>query len=292
MKIIKNCEICNKNFKSYQSENQRVCSKECRLKLQSLLTKGRIRTKRFNKICKYCKKEFIVPSYKQNQIYCSRKCKNEGQDSSHLLKYVIKKGHIPWNKGRKNPELAEKMRTGIYLQCGFCKKEIYIPKHRIDKSKNHFCSYKCLNIFYSGKNHPKYKDGKYCKGRKNYCPDCFKEGKIIEIKSRANFCKSHCQKGERSSNYIHGLGHKGYSQEFRNLREQILKRDNYICQNCNMTEEEHLIVMGKGLHVHHIDYNKQNCDITNLITLCNWCNLRANKNRHYWINYFRRIING
>jgi len=49
-----------------------------------------------------------------------------------------------------------------------------------------------------------------------------------------------------------------------------------------MTEEEHLIVTGKVLTVHHIDYNKQNCSKKNLITTCNSCNIQANYNRNYW----------
>jgi len=79
-----------------------------------------------------------------------------------------------------------------------------------------------------------------------------------------------------------------FTDELKNL---IRKRDNYICQNCGMTEEEHLIVIGKVLTVHHIDYNKQNCDKPNLITLCNQCNLRANANRDYWTKiYLTKIM--
>ena len=57
-----------------------------------------------------------------------------------------------------------------------------------------------------------------------------------------------------------------------------------------MTEEEHLIVLGKVLIVHHIDYNKKNCNENNLITLCLWCNIRANYNRKSWITYFKSLI--
>jgi 5-methylcytosine-specific restriction endonuclease McrA len=49
-----------------------------------------------------------------------------------------------------------------------------------------------------------------------------------------------------------------------------------------MTEEEHLIVFGSSLEVHHIDYDKYNNKEYNLITLCKQCNVRANYNRNYW----------
>jgi len=73
-------------------------------------------------------------------------------------------------------------------------------------------------------------------------------------------------------------------------KESIRKRDNYICQNCSMIEEEHLIVIGTNLHIHHIDYDKENCNENNLITLCNSCNVRANFNRDYWKNIFQNKI--
>lgn len=75
------------------------------------------------------------------------------------------------------------------------------------------------------------------------------------------------------------------------FREKIRKRDNYTCQNCGMTEEEHIIVIGKVLSVHHIDYNKKNCRGDNLITTCQQCNFRANVNRDYWKQFYTNKIN-
>lgn len=78
-----------------------------------------------------------------------------------------------------------------------------------------------------------------------------------------------------------------YPKEFnRNLKDEIRLRDEYLCQNCDITEEEHIIVFGKVLTIHHIDYNKSNCDNKNLITLCISCNVRANHNRWYWKGYY------
>jgi len=62
----------------------------------------------------------------------------------------------------------------------------------------------------------------------------------------------------------------------KTLRRSIRERDHYICQIC----------LGEGYSVHHIDYNKKNCNIDNLITLCHKCHTRTNFDRENWINYF------
>lgn len=60
------------------------------------------------------------------------------------------------------------------------------------------------------------------------------------------------------------------------IKRQILERDNYQCRNCNTTLDEHLVSDGTSLHVHHIDYNDQNNDPTNMITLCSRCHGMTN----------------
>jgi len=42
--------------------------------------------------------------------------------------------------------------------------------------------------------------------------------------------------------------------------------------------------------VHHKDYDKENNKEDNLICLCRKCNMKVNKNREYWENYFENII--
>jgi hypothetical protein len=98
-------------------------------------------------------------------------------------------------------------------------------------------------------------------------------------------------KGSNNPSWIDGRSYEFYPSEFtEQLKEQIRKRNTYICQNCGMTEEEHIIVYGRKLSVHHIDYNKKNCDKDNLITLCQGCNLRANYNRSYWHDFYKNKI--
>ncbi len=70
----------------------------------------------------------------------------------------------------------------------------------------------------------------------------------------------------------------------KEYKEDIKKRDNHKCQNiyCWETSER--------LCIHHIDYDKKNCNPWNLITLCNSCNVRANKNRDYYTNYYTIVM--
>lgn len=75
-----------------------------------------------------------------------------------------------------------------------------------------------------------------------------------------------------------------YSFEFLfYIRQDVKKRDKFTCQMCGKTHAE---IKG-DLHVHHIDYNKKNDDLNNLITLCGHCHQKTNYNRPSWIEYFK-----
>lgn len=63
------------------------------------------------------------------------------------------------------------------------------------------------------------------------------------------------------------------------LRRSIRQRDKYTCQADWCRREP-------AVDVHHIDYDKQNCDPANLITLCHSCHIKTNHNREAWFNYF------
>jgi hypothetical protein len=99
--------------------------------------------------------------------------------------------------------------------------------------------------------------------------------------------------GSGSPSWIDGRSYDKYPKCFSpELREKIKKRDHYECQgkDCSMTQEEHYMMYGRDIEVHHIDYNRKNCKEINLITLCRQCNLRANINRDYWQTYYTELI--
>jgi len=95
-------------------------------------------------------------------------------------------------------------------------------------------------------------------------------------------------KGRLNPNWRGGISKEPYSQEWtEKLKQKIRERDNYQCKYCKMTEEEHLIVVGRVLTVHHIDYDKKNCVESNLMAACSGCNARFNFNRDYWKDLFQ-----
>ena len=94
-------------------------------------------------------------------------------------------------------------------------------------------------------------------------------------------------KGKRASNWQGGKSFEPYSVDWtETLKRSIRERDNYICQLCGKTQIEQIEEIEKKLSVHHIDYNKKNCNPKNLTTLCNRCNARVNFNRDYWEKQF------
>lgn len=92
--------------------------------------------------------------------------------------------------------------------------------------------------------------------------------------------------GENHPNWRDGISCNPYSLEYLQIRESIRERDNHTCQLCGKTKESD----GRKLSVHHIDYNKDNCDPRNLITLCNSCNAEVNGDREVWMCIFRGRI--
>ena len=70
----------------------------------------------------------------------------------------------------------------------------------------------------------------------------------------------------------------------KKFRDSIKERDMYKCRNPSCD--------GKSitLCIHHIDYDKMNCNKGNLITLCMPCNAKANFNRDYWEEFYSRIV--
>lgn len=163
----------------------------------------------------------------------------------------------------------------------------------------------------SGINNPSYKDGRtlkkyFCKCGKEISYLSFVRGKNRNIKTICQNCylkivgyfnKGKIRTEEHKKIYSLSKGGTGipysdciYPKEFYYIRESIRKRDDYKCLNCGMTEEEHLIVYGQVLHVHHIDYDKQNCNDDNLASTCCGCNQRANYNKDYWQKFYTNKI--
>jgi hypothetical protein len=118
------------------------------------------------------------------------------------------------------------------------------------------------------------------------------EWKINNSKrTKAMWTKEYKQKysethsAELNPNWKGGLSFLPYPVKWnQTLKNKIKEQDNYTCQNPNCEKQNY------PLSVHHIDYNKENCEPDNLITLCMICNAKANGKRDYWRELYTKIL--
>lgn len=89
---------------------------------------------------------------------------------------------------------------------------------------------------------------------------------------------------DKNGRWRGGVSFEEYPAEFdQELKNKVRIRDRHQCRNP--------LCWGKDsmLHVHHIDYNKQNCCSENLVTICRSCNSRANKEREKWKRMYQNL---
>lgn len=131
----------------------------------------------------------------------------------------------------------------------------------------------------------KMKISKAGKGRTGYW-----KGKHPSLETRKKISEQN--KGSKSYLWKGGISFEPYGLEFNEqLKEQIRKRDNHKCQNCFKHQDEFIYKNGRKdkLDVHHIDYDKKNSNLINLISLCKGCHTKTNQKRAEWSAYFQRL---
>ena len=85
--------------------------------------------------------------------------------------------------------------------------------------------------------------------------------------------------GKNNHNWKGGKSFQLYGFDWTKLlKHSIRTRDCFVCQVCKKN----------GWIVHRIDYEKKNCNPSNLITLCRTCHMKTNFKRKYWIEYFKK----
>ena len=213
------------------------------------------------KICINCGKEFSKPYGlgKMNwdrRIFCSKKCRT----------------------------------TGVLVACKICGKKFW--RYKCNTNKRFFCSQKCYH---------KSKVGKPNLGHPNKghtvtfkCSQCGKEKETTLSaynRSKYHFCNQSCWgvffgKLHSGSNHYKWVGGTTeYPPTFNEqLRARVRVRDNFVCRVCDIPELE----CSERLSVHHIDHNKENNDMSNLISLCKGCHTKTTNRKEYWMNYFKK----
>lgn len=139
----------------------------------------------------------------------------------------------------------------------------------------------------------RYRHYKYCSRKCSYKRSIWNKGRHVKTNTgRTHFKKG--QTGNKCVNWKGGISFEPYGLKFNNeLKDKIRKRDGYRCQECFRHQNELFKNTKNGyksckLYVHHIDYDKKNCNSRNLISLCLSCHMKTNWNRSNWTKYFSK----
>jgi hypothetical protein len=195
----------------------------------------------------------------KNCLNCGKEyktCKFKSKYCSKACSNSGTKKNTKW----KNPPGSKKIKKRICLRCG---KEFYARFCYVKRGQYKYCSNKCaaqsplrkLNLSH----------------RKN-----FKHSELTKLKMSFSSIGKHS--GEKCSFWHGGVWKKqNYGFLWNNtLRRIVRERDNYLCQVC----------FNVGNSVHHINYDKDDCCLGNLVNLCKSCHAKTNINRIYWELYF------
>ena len=186
-------------------------------------------------------------------------------------------------------------------QCD-CGKEVIVRGHALRSGKTHSCG--CLNreaifrgrfIDLTGRRLGRWTVLEYV-GTKNHqarwlCQcECGNE-KVVGSAALRRGESSSCGCLKIESLTVHGQYANGgcpdYPEEWTGeFRERVRARDNYTCQVCGEPQN------GRALHVHHIDYNRENTTMGNCTALCNSCHTRTGRNRGYWQDRLQAMQGG
>jgi hypothetical protein len=211
------------------------------------------------------------------------------------------KGYTPWNKGKKCSYISENNRRmkGRFSESRIKKlketqRMVGVGKWMKGRHLSQETKEK-LSFALKGKKKPPFTEkhririGIASKGR-NFTEETRKKmGDIIREQYRLGIRKPHRENGfkplEKHWNWKGGKSFEPYSIDWtRTLRQSIRERDSYTCQLCGDKQGDY------AFSVHHIDYNKNNCNSDNLITLCKKCHTKTNYNRNYWLNYLKNYV--
>jgi hypothetical protein len=190
---------------------------------------------------------------RKSKGYCSKKCSSSGSNNGMFGKYN-KLNHF---YGKRHTEESKMMIS-------------FNRRGKYTGTDNHN-----YGVDFTKENNPRWKGGNYCYKcgclipvRRRMCEDCNKQWKIEVEQNKINNDK---------------LYHDDWTD---NLKKHIRYRDKNKCQNPLCSQKHY------RLDVHHIDYDKMNCNPNNLITLCVSCHASTNtiELREWYTEYYKTIV--
>lgn len=263
-----NCDFCGNEYKYYPSQRNRgrdnyFCSREC---ANDFMAKDGLDTE-----CAECGDDVHIPpsqvkevdGYEQKNYFCDKDC-----ESSFKSREWVKEDHPSWDGGRDR------------VYCEKCGGEYYVKPTKVERTK--YCSRECV-----------YK-AQSVEPEEYNCANC---GEIVEkmaheVKGDETTCSKECfeefmssiRKGEDNPCWQGGR-FEYYGPNWSEQREKTLERDEYCCQECDMTRDEHYQNYNEDLHVHHKVKRRQIIDeenptieqfelansLDNLVTVCKSC---------------------
>lgn len=153
------------------------------------------------------------------------------------------------------------------VKCKICNKEFYVKPNHLKLGWGKYCSRKCASLSRR-------------KGQYVICDICGKKiwkmpKDIRGSKSGKFFCGKSCQTKWRNGVYS-GENHYLWQGGECVYREKLIKSGRKIvCKKCGLTDKRVIIA-------HHIDKNRKNTNLSNLVWLCRNCHhLAHNHNEDF-----------
>ena len=110
-----------------------------------------------------------------------------------------------------------------------------------------------------------------------------KAKQFISDDYRKKMSESH--KGPKCATWAGGISSYPYPSSWTDsLKSSVRQRDNHLCRVCGRKQN------GRNHAVHHIDYDKKNCNPNNLVTLCSSCHTKTISDRKKWEVFFKNGI--